>query len=231
MLVRNWMRRDFVTVTSDTLVSQANRILAEKELRALPVVDEGRLRGLITRKMCLRAAENAMRGQGVFEFQYFTGQLRVKDLMVRNPLTVDAGDTMENCLRRGQEHGVSQFPVLEGGKVVGLVSATEIFSLAAHMLGVWDASHSMTLEPLVIEAGTLARLAKVIENSGGICNALITIGNDAGPRRIVVRFSASDAGAVVRAVEGAGFRIMERNPEIARRGRAGSTVMAAEVHG
>jgi acetoin utilization protein AcuB len=231
MLVRNWMRRDFVTVTSDTLVSQANRILAEKELRALPVVDDGRLRGLITRKMCLRAAENAMRGQGIFEFQYFTSQLRVKDLMVRNPLTIDAGDTMENCLRRGQEHGVSQFPVLEGGKVVGLVSATEIFSLAAHMLGVWDSCCSMTLEPLVIEAGTLVRLARVIENSGGLCNSLITIGNDAGPRRIVVRFSASDPGAVVRAVEGAGFRIMERNPEVARRGRVGSTVAVAEVHG
>lgn len=231
MLVRNWMRRDFVTVTSDALVSEANRILAEKELRALPVVDDGRLRGLITRKMCLRAAENAMRGQGVFELQYFTSQLRVKDLMVRKPLTIDAGDTMENCLRRGQEHGVSQFPVLDGGKVVGLVSATEIFSLAAYMLGVWDACCSMTLEPLAIEAGTLARLAQVVEKSGGVCGSLITIGKGAGPRRIVVRFSASDVGAVIRAVEGAGFRIMEKNPDIERRGRADSAALAAEVHG
>ena len=60
MLVRNWMRRDFVAVTSDTLISQANRILAEKELRALPVVDDGRLRGLITRKMCLRAPSSLL---------------------------------------------------------------------------------------------------------------------------------------------------------------------------
>lgn len=219
MLVRNWMRRDFVSVTSDTLVSEANRILAEKELRALPVVDGGRLRGLITRKMCLRAAENAMRGQGIFELQYFTGHLKVKDLMVRKPATIDAGDTMENCLRRGQEQGISQFPVLEGGQVVGLVSATEIFSLAAHMLGVWDACCSMTLEPLAIGTGTLARLAQVIDGAGAICGSMITLGKAPGPRRIVVRFHATNVGAVVRAVEAAGFQIMEKNPEIVRASR------------
>ncbi len=230
MLVRNWMRRDFVTVTSDALVSEANRILAERELRALPVVDDGRLRGLITRKMCLRAAENAMRSQSAFELQYFTGQLRVRDLMVRKPVTVEVDDTMESCLRRGQEQGISQFPVLEAGRVVGLVSATEIFSLAAHMLGVWEDWRSMTLEPIAIEAGTLARLAQVIDESGAVCGSLITIGKNAGPRRIVVRFSAADIDAVLCAVEAAGFRVMEKNPDLKRNGRAECKV-AAEAPG
>lgn len=230
MLVRNWMRRDFVTITSDALVSEANRILAEKGLRALPVVDDERLRGLITRKMCLRAAENAMRCQSIFELQYFTSELRVKDLMVRKPVTVDADDTMENCLRRGQEQGISQFPVLEAGRVVGLVSATEIFSLAAHMLGVWEAWRSMTLEPIAIEVGTLARLAQVIEKSGAVCGSMVTIGRNSGPRRIVVRFGGSDVDTIVRAVEDAGFRVMEKNPDAERRSRACNSV-AAEAYG
>ena len=117
--------------------------------------------------------------------------------------------------------------MLEGGKIVGLASATEIFSLAAHMLGVWNACCGMTMGPLVIEAGTIARLAGVNEKSGGLCNSLIAIGKDSGPRRIVVRFGASDATAVVRAVEEAGFRIMEKNPDLARRGRGVGTVTTA----
>jgi len=56
----------------------------------------------------------------------------VKDIMVRRPATVQADDTMELCLRRGRELGVAQFPVLDGQALVGVISATEIFQLAAH---------------------------------------------------------------------------------------------------
>ena len=48
--------------------------------------------------------------------------------------TVQAGDTMEHCLQRGRELGVAQFPVLEGTRLVGVISANEIFQLAAHCL-------------------------------------------------------------------------------------------------
>lgn len=211
MIVKNWMQRDPVTVTSDTLVADANRILAEKHLRALPVVDKGRLRGLITRKMCLRAAEHAMRGQDAFELQYFAKRLKVKDLMVRNPKTVDAGDTMESCLRRGQSEGVSQFPVMDGHCVVGLVSATEIFSLAAHMLGVWDECFSMTLEPLAMDSGTLGRIVQTIESAGGACESIITVGRGPAAKRVVVRFSAADPGIVARALQSASLRVLELN--------------------
>ena len=49
MLVRDWMQPDPVVVASDTLVSEANRILSQNKLHALPVVDDGKLRGLVTR--------------------------------------------------------------------------------------------------------------------------------------------------------------------------------------
>ena len=132
MIVRNWMNREPHTIGGDVLVTEAKRILTEKNLRALPVVDgEGRLRGLVTRAICLRAAENVMRAQDPYEIDFFTKRLKVKDVMVRNPATVDADDTMEHCLFRGQEDRMSQFPVLDSGKVVGVLSASEVFRLAA----------------------------------------------------------------------------------------------------
>ena len=49
MMVRNWMQADPMTIPSDMLVSEAKRLLSENALHALPVVDGGRLRGLVTR--------------------------------------------------------------------------------------------------------------------------------------------------------------------------------------
>ena len=103
MIVRNWMQANPMVVSGDTLLSEAKRVLTEHNLHGLPVVDGGRLRGLITRANCLRAAHFALRTQNTDELNFFSTRLKVKDLMVRNPTTIDANDTMEHCLQVGQE--------------------------------------------------------------------------------------------------------------------------------
>jgi acetoin utilization protein AcuB len=134
MLVRDWMQPDPLTTGSDTLVSEAKRLMSENNLHALPVVDGTRLRGLVTRANLLRMGHFVLHTQNPDEFAFFVTRLKVKDIMVRNPASVQAGDTMEDCLQLGRELGVAQFPVLEGTRLVGVISANEIFQLAAHCL-------------------------------------------------------------------------------------------------
>ncbi len=216
MIVRNWMKRDPVTVTSDTPVSKAKRILVEHNLRALPVVDDGRLRGVVTRVSCLRAAEFVARSEDPHEFSYFTNRLKVKDLMVRNPLTVDVDDPMEVCLRRGQEENISQFPVLENGNVVGLVSAHEVFFLAAQMLGTTRRQNGITVGPLVIEQGTLARIEAVADKVGAVVESLFSVpscGGD-GRMKVILRFTGAEITEVAAAVEAAGYEVLELCPYV-----------------
>ena len=88
--------------------------------------------------ICCAWATSCCSTQNADEFNFFVTRLKVKDIMVRNPATVQAGDTMEHCLQRGRELGVAQFPVLDGNALVGVISANEIFQLAAHCLGSWQ---------------------------------------------------------------------------------------------
>ena len=138
MMVRNWMQTNPITIPSDILVSDAKRLLSEHNLHALPVVDQGHLRGLVTRANMLRIGHFVMATQDPDEFSFFVNRLRVRDVMVRNPATVSDSDTMSECLRRGRELKVAQFPVLHGQEVVGIITANEIFQLAAHCLSKWD---------------------------------------------------------------------------------------------
>src|SRR6266568_7894815 len=123
MLVRNWMQVNPMTVPGTMLVSEAKRILSENNLHALPVVDNGKLRGLVTRANLLRMGHFVLRTQDPDEFNFFVTRLKVKDIMVRNPATVQASDTMEHCLMLGRQLGVAQFPVLDGNELVGVISA------------------------------------------------------------------------------------------------------------
>ena len=216
MIVANWMQADPITISSDTLVSEAKRLLSENNLHALPVVDDGKLRGLVTRANLLRMGHFVLRTQDPDEFNFFVTRVKVKDIMVRNPATVKASDTMEHCLLRGQELGLAQFPVVDGERVVGVISANEIFQLAAHCLGAWERRSGVTLAPVKLGPGVLGRIADVVESAGAVLQALYPIGRhdrhgDAGypEKKVIVRFHASDVRAIVSALEAAGFPVIE----------------------
>ncbi len=216
MIVRNWMQHNPTLVDGDTLLSEAKRILTEHNLQALPVVDGGRLRGMVTRQHCLRAAHFVSRTQSADEYSFFANRLKVKDIMVRNPATLAATDTMEECLRRGQELGVGQFPVMDGGQVVGVISSKEIFSLAAHFLGAWEKRCGVTVGPIEIKAGTIGRIADLVEGAGAEVQAIYPIarsenGGNGHPheRKVIVRFHAAELKKVVAVLEAAGFRVIE----------------------
>ncbi|MBI4990115.1 MAG: CBS domain-containing protein [Rhodocyclales bacterium] len=216
MIVRNWMQRNPTLVNGDTLLSEAKRILSEHNLQALPVVDDGRLRGVITRAHCLQAAHFVARTQSADEYSFFANRLKVKDIMVRNPATVIATDTMEDCLRQGQELGIAQFPVMDGGQVVGVISSREIFSLAAHFLGAWERRCGITLGPMELKPGTIGRIADLVEGAGAEVQAIYPIargenGGDCAARhkKVIVRFHAAEVRKVVAVLEAAGFRVIE----------------------
>jgi acetoin utilization protein AcuB len=216
MLVRTWMQTNPVTVPGDMLASEAKRILSENKLHALPVVENGRLRGLVTRANLLRMGHFVLRTQDPDEFNYFVTRVKVRDIMLRNPQTVQAGDSMQHCLRKGQELGVGQFPVLDGDELVGVISANEIFQIAAHCLGAWDQRSGVTIGPVRMGPGVLGRATGAAEAAGAVVQAVYPVrGRHAIPpgngeeNRVTLRFQAGAAREVAAALEAAGFPVIE----------------------
>lgn len=217
MILRNWMQANPITVPSDTLVSEAKRLLSENNLHALPVVDNGRMRGLVTRANLLRMGHFVLRTQSVDEFNFFVNRLKVRDIMLRNPATMQDDDTMEHCLLKGQELGVAQFPVMSSNnELVGIISANEIFQLAAHCLGAWERRSGLTLAPLRLGPGVLGKIADVAEAAGAVLQAVYPVGRhdkqtrEAYPEKtVILRFHAPDTNTVIAALEAAGFPVNE----------------------
>jgi acetoin utilization protein AcuB len=194
------------------LLAEAYRIFSDQSIRAIPVVEDDALRGLLTRAHCLRAAENVARTQDNHEFDYFTNKLKVKDIMVRNPATIEAADTMEYCLRIGQEDGNSQFPVLDNGKVVGIITATEIFSMAAQIIGAWDNYSGVTLQADTINSEDMNRIASMVDEGGARLQSVYPISVEGEEnRRIVVRFETDNLDTMVKIFENEGFAVLEKN--------------------
>ena len=218
MIVANWMKSNPLTIASDTLVSDAKQLMSEKNLHAVPVVYNGRLRGLVTRANLLRMGHFVLRTQDPDEFNFFINRLRVRDIMVRNPATVQCDDTMEHCLLKGQQLGVAQFPVLDGEAVVGVISANEIFQLAAYCVGALERRGGVTLAALKLRPGSFGRIADVVESAGAVLHAIYQVGQlqkegVVEAQSVILRFQSPDIRRVVLALEAAGFPVAELNGE------------------
>ncbi|MCB2229032.1 MAG: CBS domain-containing protein [Desulfarculaceae bacterium] len=212
MILRNWMEREPVTVASDTLVAEAISLLVEENLRALPVVDDGVLRGLVTRKDLQGCATAVARAQNEHENDYFLHRLRIKDIMIRMPNTVEVGDTVESCMLKGQEELIRNYPVMDQGKLVGMISSLELFSALSSILGANEIWCGITLEAMPIESGTIAKVTQVVEDTGAILFGVFTMRlPGVEGKRIILRFDGgADVETVARALEQAGYRIFEK---------------------
>ncbi len=208
MYVRNWMLPQQYTVTSDTLVIEAAMKIRERNLKMLPVVDDGRLRGVVHRRDVSDAAMCVSGTGDVCEMNYFCNKLKVKDVMVRMPMTVSVDDTVEDTLIKGKEMWLSTFPVLDGDNVVGVVSDREIFVTLYKLLEAGQKRFRMTLSDVALEPGTLSEILGIVDANNGVARAIFTVEED-DKVRIVLRAETDQPEAIRQALEEKGYNILE----------------------
>jgi len=137
MFVRDIMTMNVVTIPSNTSVSDAKRIMEAHRIRRLPIVDRGRLVGIVTEHRLEAYTPSKATTLSVWEIGYLLGNTPVKDIMEKNVVTVTPDMTVEEVLALAQEKEVGALPVLEDGRVVGIVTTNDFFyKIANPVLGI-----------------------------------------------------------------------------------------------
>ena len=211
MYVRNWMLPQQFSISSDDLAVEAARIIRENSLKMLPVVDNGRLRGVVHRRDLSEAAMSVSDSGDVCEVNYFCHKLKVKDVMVRMPVTVSIDDTVEDTLIKGKAMMMSTFPVMDGDTVVGVVSDREIFVTLFKLLEAGQRRTRITLSDVKIEKGTLSDILLIFDESGANARSIFTVPekNNHEKARVLLRVESENPEALGRALEAKGYTIME----------------------
>ncbi|HTL72107.1 MAG TPA: CBS domain-containing protein [bacterium] len=105
------------SVEPDTTVFDAIKLMAEKNVGALPVLASGKLVGIFTERDYTRKV--ALQGKS-------SKDTRVREISTNKIVTVTADDSVEECMRLMTENRVRHLPVVEGTNVVGIVSIGDL---------------------------------------------------------------------------------------------------------
>lgn len=136
VLVHEWMTKDVVTVSPHTSVLNARRLLEGHGIRHLPVVDDGRVVGMLSDRDVLIRDQQVAQGLSVLQSELLAGQYRpVAAMMSAPPRVVSAGEPVVSAVRNMLARRISALPVLEAGGLVGIITISDCLRGLVHELG------------------------------------------------------------------------------------------------
>jgi acetoin utilization protein AcuB len=135
MKVRDCMKSPVFTVTPDTLIDNALETMHEKHVRRLPVVENGKLVGLVTRNIMAEATPPAPTPLTLWGIHYALSCVKVRDVMITDVTVVHPDNTIKEVVALSEKHQIGTFPVVdENGNLVGILTNTDLLHIMAKLL-------------------------------------------------------------------------------------------------
>ncbi len=200
MLVKEKMTTNLYVVTPDLRVTEALKMMKEGRFRRLPVVQGGKLVGIVTDKELQNAMPSKATALSVHELNYLLDKTTVGDAMHKHPLTVQEDDLIETAALVMRNNKVGALPVMRGQALVGIITESDIFDTFLDMMGIRGAGKRLRLI-LPDVAGSLADVTRIISEHGcNICNIVYS-----GDGEVLVRLEDGNIDGAAAALKSAKY--------------------------
>jgi acetoin utilization protein AcuB len=196
MKISDLMIPDPITITANASITDALELMKLNSIRHLPVVSGGNvLRGFVTL---------ADLKQGLIPSM--VGDVSLSDLMISDPIVVGPEEDIEIAAQLIYKHKIGGMPVVEGEKLVGIITESDILRTFIDMMGILTGSSRIDVV-MKNEPGALKEALQIINDGGGdIINVGITA-HQTGNRTYYFRLAPCKTGGIKKSLEANGFTV------------------------
>ena len=210
MIIERRMTKNPVTCTPELSIQDASDLMKREHVHRLPVLDKnGKLVGVISEKDILKATPSPASTLSAYESSYLLSKLTVKKIMSKNPVTVSKDTTVEAAATLMVDNDLSCLPVLEGSKLVGIVSKSDLFKMLLEIFG--SRVSGTTLTFLVQDRkGILAEImGKISERQLDLITCSCFVGKDPTNRFISIKVANVSGSELVDIVKPYAIEVMD----------------------
>ncbi len=126
-IIRNWMSSPVKTISPDTRLFDARKMMDAEKIRALPVMKDGKLVGIVTRRGLLRTDIPAL-NENAWTTDIDLKDAVVEEIMTKNPITVPASGPLPKAARVMLENKITAIPVVDDNRaMIGIITTSDIF--------------------------------------------------------------------------------------------------------
>jgi len=179
MLVGSRMTPNPITISPEISIAEALDWMRQQKVHRFPVLDKkGKLLGIVTREDLLYASPSKATSLSVWEVSYLLNQIKVKEVMTRNVITVTEDCPIEEAARIMRDNDVTGLPVTRDGSLVGIITESDLFDVFLELFMAREKGVRLTVLAPYFK-GSLAQITSAITARGGLIHALNTfLGSD-----------------------------------------------------
>ncbi|MCL1889627.1 MAG: CBS and ACT domain-containing protein [Desulfovibrionaceae bacterium] len=188
MLIRDWMTSEVVTVPAQLSMVKASRLMKEHGIRRLPVLDEqGALLGIVSDRDIKEASPSKATTLDMHELYYLLSEIKVKDIMTKNPLSVRGDDPVEQAAVLMLDRHIGGLPVVdEANRVIGIITDSDIFRVLIAVTGAASGGLQLAFE-LSRRTGALKEVLEAVQKRGAVVVSVLTSEKDETTRMVYIR--------------------------------------------
>jgi len=134
MYVRDHMSPDPIVVAPGDTLRKARQLIKDHGLRRFPVIEDGRLVGMVTDRDVRQADISSAVVQERRYVDYILDRIQVGGIMTSNPITVAPGTSIREAADLILENKIGGLPVVDGGRLVGIITETDLIEALIAML-------------------------------------------------------------------------------------------------
>ena len=146
MRVKDFMKTNVIAVPSTTSIYDALKIMKENNIKRLPIVDNGKLVGIVTRRGLKEATPSKATTLSIYELNYLLSKMTVKDVMHKKLITIPPDFSFEAAAYTMHKYQIGGLPVVEGKKLVGFITSNDLFNVMVKMNGLDVEVSRITIE-------------------------------------------------------------------------------------
>jgi acetoin utilization protein AcuB len=177
MFVGERMSRPVISVTPDDPINEVLAMFRNEHIRRAPVMKDGKMVGIISERDLLNASPSSATTLSVWELNYLISKVTIKNVMTKKVITVDADTPIEEAAKIMADKKIGGLPVVSAGKVVGMITETDLFKILLELMGARQKATRVTVT-VPDRPGELAKITKAIATNGG---DFISFGIFSGP--------------------------------------------------
>jgi len=207
MLVRDVMETKLCTISPETTLPEALRLVAQRGIRHLPVVEDTKLVGIVSDRDLKRAMASPATSLEAHELMYLLDRLRVREIMTRAVIVIGPTCPVEEAARLMVQDKIGALPVTDGDQLVGIVTETDVLELFVKAMGAGEPSSRLDVI-LGDRPSAMAEATRALEHAGVTISSIVTL-RTPGVREAVIRIATIDPGRAVAALRAQGFVIRD----------------------
>jgi acetoin utilization protein AcuB len=184
MLIKKRMSSPVITVAPDLPIMQALDLMKKNRIRRLPVVNNGKMVGIVSEGDLLNASPSDATSLSVWELNYLLGKITVDEIMTKKVITVDEDTPIEEAAFLMDENKIGGLPVVHTGELVGLITETDLFRIFLELMSARQPGVRVTaLVP--DKPGELDVITHAIAEAGGDFLSMGTFAGDSSENRVL----------------------------------------------